>query len=176
MNQTALVGDILAFQGPYIAKEISIDSTQDYRCITPTISSNAFTCTVGNLSSNNTQYRYLLQITIIQAVQIAPNMIYSNTGNYNVQGTITQNNVTSFSASAILPVVDGIQWIEIIGPSTASINVILSFVVNVYPVSKYLRISIQTEYSYSHILQMQQQQPISGILIIIIPLIQPPIC
>jgi hypothetical protein len=138
MNQTAFVGDILAFRGPYIAKEVSVDSTQDYRCITPTISSSAFTCTTGSLSSNNTQYRYLLQITIIQAVQIAPNMIYSYTGNFNIQGTITQNNVTTYSTSAILPVVYGIQWVEIIGPPSASTNVISPFVANVYPVSKYL--------------------------------------
>jgi len=153
MNETALVGDILAFQGPYIAKEISIDSTQDYRCITPTISSNAFTCTAGNLSSNNTQYRYLLQITIIQAIQIAPNMIYSNMGIYYIQATITQNNLTTFPASAILPVLEGIQWIEIVGPSSSSANVISSFIANVYPASKYLQISIQIDYSY-FIIQM----------------------
>ncbi|CAF3607443.1 unnamed protein product [Adineta steineri] len=133
MNQTALVGDILAFQGSYIAKEMTTDTTQDYRCIAPTVSSLQFTCSIGNISSSGSTYRYLLQATIIQAVQIAPNMIYYANGNYNVTSTITQNNVTSLSASTMLPVVDGIDWIEIIGPTTANINVMLSFVVNVYP-------------------------------------------
>jgi len=141
MNQTALVGDILAFKGPYIAKEISIDSTEDYRCISPTITGTTFTCSIGNLSSNNTQYRYLLQTTIIQAIQIAPNTIYYNAGYYSVQGTITQKNITSLPASAILPVVYGIQSIEIVGPSTGNINVIISFIANIYPVSKYLQIN-----------------------------------
>jgi len=138
MNRTALVGDILAFKGPYIAKEISIDTTQDYRCISPTISGNTFTCSVGNLSSNNILYRYLLQITIIQSIQIAPNAFFNDPGILNVQGTITQDNVTSYSASTILPVIYGINWIEIIGPSSASANTIVSFITNVYPVSKYL--------------------------------------
>jgi len=138
MNRTALVGDILAFKGPYIAKEISIDTTQDYRCISPTISGNTFTCSVGNLSSSNTLYRYLLQITIIQSIQIAPNALFYDPGILNVQGTITQDNVTSYSASTFLPVVYGINWIEITGPSSASANIIVSFITNVYPVSKYL--------------------------------------
>jgi len=138
MNRTALVGDILAFNGPYIAKEISIDTTQDYRCISPTISGNIFTCSVGSLSSNNTQYRYLLQITIIQSIEIAPNALFYDVGILNVQGTITQDNVTSYSASTILPVIYGINWIEIIGPSSASSNIILSFITNIYPISKYL--------------------------------------
>jgi hypothetical protein len=140
MNRTALVGDILAFQGLYIAKEISSDSTQDYRCITPTISGNTFTCSVGSLSSTNTTYRYLLQTTIIQAIQIAPITTYYDAGNYNVIGTITQNNVTSFSASTILPVVYGIIWIEVVGPSTGNINVMVTFTVNIYPASKHLQI------------------------------------
>ncbi|CAF1178747.1 unnamed protein product [Adineta steineri] len=133
MNQTALVGDILAFQGPYIAKEMTTDTTQDYRCITPTISSSQFTCSIGNISSSGSTYRYLLQVTIIEAVQIAPNMIYYATGNYNITSSITQNNVTSLSASTILPVVDGIDWIEIVAPATSNINIMLSFVANVYP-------------------------------------------
>jgi len=137
INQTALVGDILAFSGPYIAKVIPTDTTQDYRCIAPTISSNAFTCSVGSLSANGTAYRYLLQTTIIQAVQIAPTMIYSIAGTYNVQGTITQNNVTSFSSSAMLPVVYGIIWIEVVGPTIINVNVLTTFVANIYPVSKY---------------------------------------
>ncbi|UJR27333.1 hypothetical protein I4U23_008626 [Adineta vaga] len=131
-NQTAMVGDILAFNGLYIAKEISSDSTQDYRCITPSITTS-LTCNVGSLSSNNTPYRYLLQATIIQAVQIAPTMLYYTPGSYSVQGTVTQNNVTSFSSSTILPVVYGIEWVEIVGPSTSSVNVMTSFIANVYP-------------------------------------------
>ncbi|CAF4329521.1 unnamed protein product, partial [Rotaria magnacalcarata] len=101
--------------GLFIGKEISTDSTTDYRCINPTIASNAFTCSVGSLSSNSTTYRYLLQTTIIQAVQIAPMTMYNNVGTFNVQGTITQNNVTSYSASAMLPVWCTIDWIEVIG-------------------------------------------------------------
>ncbi|CAF5104592.1 unnamed protein product, partial [Rotaria magnacalcarata] len=37
MNRTVLVGDILALNGLFIGKEISTDSTTDYRCINPTI-------------------------------------------------------------------------------------------------------------------------------------------
>ncbi|CAM4771183.1 unnamed protein product [Rotaria magnacalcarata] len=133
MNRTVLVGDILALNGLFIGKEISTDSTTDYRCINPTIASNAFTCSVGSLSSNSTTYRYLLQTTIIQAVQIAPMTVYNNVGTFNVQGTITQNNVTSYSASAMLPVWCTIDWIEVIGPSLANVNVIKSFIVNIYP-------------------------------------------
>jgi hypothetical protein len=136
INQTALVGDILAFSGPYIAKVIPTDTTQDYRCVTPTISSNAFTCTIGNLSANGTAYRYLLQTTIIQAVQIAPTMIYANAGTYSVQGTITQNNVGSFSTSTLLPVVYGINWIQVVAPSSVNLNVMFTVTVNVYPSSK----------------------------------------
>ncbi len=141
MNQTALVGDILAFKGQYIAQVIPTDTTQDYRCITPTISSNAFTCTIGSLSANGTAYRYLLQTTIIQAIQIAPTMIYSNVGNYNVQGTITQNNVGSFSTSTILPVLYGIDWIQVVAPTSANINVMFTVTVNLYPSSKYHKIN-----------------------------------
>ena len=138
MNRTALVGDILAFQGLSIAKEISTDSTEDYRCITPVVSGSTFTCTAGSLSSNSTQYRYLLQITIVQAIQIAPNTVYYNVGTFSVQGTLTQSGVTSVSASTILPVIYGIQWIEIVGPSSSSANVMMTFIANVYPASKYL--------------------------------------
>lgn len=139
MNTTALVGDILAFQGLNVAKTMSSDSTEDYRCVLPAITSG-FTCTTASLSSNNTQYRYLLQITIIQAIQIAPNTMFSYAGNFNVQGTITQANVTSFSTSTILPVVYGIEWIEIIGPSTSDVNILSSFIANIYPASKYLHL------------------------------------
>ncbi|CAF4570580.1 unnamed protein product [Rotaria sp. Silwood1] len=135
MNQTALVGDILAFQGLDIAKSLSIDGTEDYRCINPTITNNTFTCAVGSLSSNGTQYRYLLQTTIIQAIRIAPNTIYDNVGYFSVEGRLTQNNLTTYSASTTLPVVYGIAWVEIIGPSVASVNVILTFIVNIYPVN-----------------------------------------
>lgn len=136
MNCTALVGDILAFKGPYISKEISIDTTEDYLCTNPTITGSTFTCSVGNLSANNTKYHYLIQTTIIQSIQIAPNNIFYNVGDFNVQGTITQDNVTSYSASAILPVVYGIDYIDIVGPSTASVNIISSFIANIYPPSK----------------------------------------
>ena len=138
MNRTALVGDILAFKGFYIAKTISSDQTEDYRCINSVISSNMFTCSIGNLSSNNTKYRYLLQVTIIQATQIAPIIVYDNTGNYNVEGIIKQNNVTTLSTSSTLPVIYGINWIEIVGPSVANINATSTFVVNLYPISEYL--------------------------------------
>ena len=144
MNRTALVGDILAFKGPYIAKEISTDSTTDYRCTSPTIASDVFTCAVGSLSSNNTNYHYLLQTTIIQAIQISPLTMFYNVGEFNVEGTITQNGLTSYSASAILPVMYGIEWIEVVGPSSASVNVLLSFTANIYPVSKYLFIHLNS--------------------------------
>ena len=136
MNITAMVGDILAFQGPYIAKEISTDSTQDYRCASPTISSNQFTCTVSSLSSNNTAYHYLLQATIIQPIHIAPTMFYYTPGDYNIVASVTQGNVTTYSLSTILPVVYGIDYIEVVGPSGGSVNVLTTFVVNVYPTSE----------------------------------------
>lgn len=136
MNRTALVGDILAFQGLSMGKIISTGGTSDYRCIIPTIASNMFTCSVGNLSLS-TNYQYLLQVTIIQAVQIAPLAIYNDVGYFNVQGTITQNNVTSYSVSTVLPIVYGIQWIEITGPSQVHSNVPVTFILNLYPVSKY---------------------------------------
>ena len=177
MNTTALVGDILGFTGPYIAKTVSVDSTEDYRCITPTITMGTFTCTIGSLSSNGTQYRYLLQITIIQAVQIAPNTMFNYAGNFNVQGTITQANVTSFSTSTILPVAYGIEWIEIIGPSTSNINVPCSFIANIYPVSKYLHVLILFALLHiSLLIQMQQQQSIYGISTVIMFSIPPVIC
>ena len=175
MNRTALVGDILGFQGQYIAKTVSTDSTEDYRCVTPTISGLAFTCAATNLSSNNTRYQYLLQITIIQAVQIAPNTMFNNAGDFYVQGTLTQANVTSVSASSILPVVYGIEWIEIIGPTTANINVESSFIANIYPVSQYPHIFTSFILHASFSLQMPPQQSIYGLSTIIIPLIPPAI-
>lgn len=137
MNRTALVGDILGFGGLFIAKTVSTDSTEDYRCVTPTIASSEFTCTTASLSSNNTRYQYLLQATIIQGVQIAPIAKFNNAGDYYVQGTLTQANATSVSASSVLSVVTGIEWIEIAGPSTANVNIESSFVATVYPPSKY---------------------------------------
>jgi hypothetical protein len=136
MNHTALVGDILAFKGLFIAKEMSTDTTEDYRCISPVISANAFTCSVGSLSSNNTKYRYLLQITIIQSIQISPIYMFYSVGVFNVQGTITQNNAVSYSASTTLPVIYGIDWIEVDGPSTGNVNVMTTFIANIYPPSK----------------------------------------
>ncbi|CAM2704890.1 unnamed protein product [Rotaria socialis] len=133
MNRTVLVGDVLALKGQFIGKEISTDNTTDYRCINPTIASNAFTCSVGSLSSNSTTYRYLLQTTIIQAIQIAPITMYNSVGFFDVQGRITQNNVTSYSASAMLLVECNIDWVEIIGPSLGNINVMNSFIANIYP-------------------------------------------
>ncbi|CAF4157649.1 unnamed protein product [Rotaria sp. Silwood2] len=134
-NLTAIVGDILAFQGLYIAKSISIDGTEDYQCITPTITSNIFTCSIGNLSSNGTKYRYLLQTTIVQAIQIAPNTMYDNVGYYSVEGRLTQNNLTTYSTSTILPIVYGFASTQIIGPSLASVNETVTFIVNLYPVN-----------------------------------------
>jgi len=148
MNHTALVGDILAFKGLYIGKEISTDTTQDYLCTNPTITGNTFTCAVGSLSSNNTRYHYLLQTTIIQSVQIAPDNIYYNVGDYDVEGTITQANVGSYSASATLLVLNAIQWVEIVGPSTGNVNVMVSFIANAYPVSKYLQINTESNYYF----------------------------
>jgi hypothetical protein len=148
MNRTALVGDILAFQGLFMAKEISTDTTQDYRCITPTIAASAFTCSVGSLSSNGTTYRYLLQTTIIEGIQIAPIYSYSIAGFFSVQGTIIQN-AMSYSASTILPVVYDIIWIEVVGPSTASVNVLSTFTAIIYPPSKYLKIN---KIFFSHVL------------------------
>lgn len=136
MNLTAMVGDILAFQGPYIAKEISTDSMQDYRCVAPTISSSQFTCTAGNLSSNNTAYHYLLQATIIQPVHISPTMFYNTPGYYSILGSVTQANVTTYSSSSNLPVIYGIDWVEVVGPSGGNINILTTFTVNVYPASK----------------------------------------
>ncbi|CAF3507643.1 unnamed protein product [Rotaria sordida] len=133
MNKTALVGDILAFKGLYIAKNIAIDGTEDYRCLNPTIASNIFTCSIGSLSSNNTKYRYLLQTTIIQAIQIAPNTIYDNVGYYSVEGQLTQNNLTTYSASTILPVIYGIESINITGPSVTNVNATVTFQANIYP-------------------------------------------
>jgi hypothetical protein len=138
VNRTALVGDILGFAGLSIAKEISTDGSQDYRCTSSATFVGQFTCSVANLSSNGTTYRYILQTTIIQAIQIAPINIFYNIGNFNVQGTLTQDNVTTFSSSAILPVVYGIEWIDLVAPATANVNVMISFLANIYPVSKYL--------------------------------------
>lgn len=135
-NRTAMVGDILGFQGAFIAKEISTDGTADYRCSSPSIVSNAFTCTVANLSANGTNFRHLLQTTIVQAIQIAPIISYDDVGNFNVQGTLTQRNVSSFSTSTILPVIYGINWIEVVGPASVSANVRVIFTANVYPPSK----------------------------------------
>ena len=137
-NRTAMVGDILGFKGAFIAKEISTDGTADYRCTSPSIVSNAFTCAVASLSANGTNYRHLLQTTIVQAIQIAPIMSYDNVGNFNVQGTLTQRMLTSFSTSTILPVIYGIDWIEVVGPVTVSVSVIVTFTANVYPPSKHL--------------------------------------
>jgi hypothetical protein len=131
-NRTAMVGDFLGFQGTFIGKQISTDGTADYRCTSPTIVSGVFTCAVASLSSNGTNYRYLLQ-----TIQIAPIISYDDVGNFNVQGTVTQRNVTSFSTSTILPVIYGIDWIEIVGPASVSANVMVTFTANVYPSSKY---------------------------------------
>lgn len=141
LNRTAFIGDILAFKGTNLAKVISDDTTEDYRCTSA--SGSPFTCTIASLSSNNTKFHYLLQITVIQAVQIAPLMMYYGTGDYNVQGTITQHNVTSYSASAILPVLFGIEAVEIVGPTAGNINVMISFMAQLSPPSNdFLRISI----------------------------------
>jgi hypothetical protein len=142
MNRTALVGDILAFQGPFIAKVQSSDGTTDQRCINPTIVSNIFTCAVGNISSTSSIQRYLLQATVIQSVQISPLVIYPNTGDYNVQGTIIQRNSTTSIVSTILPVVYGIVWIEVIGPAISDINKMLTFRAKIYPPSRCSQYSV----------------------------------
>ena len=135
-NHTAMVGDFLGFQGPFIGKAVSTDGTTDYRCIGPGTVTGVFTCTVGNVSSNGTNYHHFLQTTIIEAIQIAPIIMYNDVGNFNVQGTVTQRNVTSFSTSTILPVIYGIDWIDVVGPPTVSVSVTATFTANVYPPSK----------------------------------------
>ena len=47
------------------------------------------------------------------------------------------NNITSLLASTVLPVIYGIERIEIIGPSSAGISVVSTFTVNIYPASKF---------------------------------------
>lgn len=135
INRTASVGDMLAFKGVNLAKIISDDTTEDYRCTSA--SGSPFTCTIASLSSNNTKYHYLLQMTVIQPVEIAPLMMYYGIGDYQVHGTITQHGVTSYSASAILPVLFGIESVEIVGQITGNINVMLSFMAQLYPISKF---------------------------------------
>lgn len=137
INTTAMVGDLLGFQTTVMGKEMTLDGTVDYRCITPSISGNLFTCTVGNISSNSSTYRYLLQATVVQPIQIAPLIKYNEPGNFNVQGIIVQRNASTFSTSTILPVVYGIESVEITGPSSASVNVMTTFLATLSPASKY---------------------------------------
>lgn len=137
INTTAMVGDFLGFQGTNMAKEQSLDGSMDYRCTNPIVSGSMFACTVANISLNSSTYRYLLQATVVQPVQMAPIVMYYDAGNFNIQGTITQRNVSSFTVSTILPVVYGIDSVEILGPASASINVMSRFTARLSPISKF---------------------------------------
>lgn len=136
-NITAMPGDILGFKSTDLAYESSDDSTEDYRCVNPTVSASSFSCSPSRISNNASAYRHLLQATVIQGVQISPNTQFDAPGIFNVQGTVRQTNLTSLSASSILTVVQGIDWIDVTGPSVINLNTMASIVANVYPPSKF---------------------------------------
>ena len=138
INRTAQVGDILGFMSTGLGKEMTSDGTQDYRCVASSIINGAFACAAANLTTNSTTYRFFLQMTITKSTDISPQIMYMEAGNYNVAGTITQNNATSLSLSTVLPVVYGIDWIEVVGPPSINLNTMVSFVAHVYPASEYL--------------------------------------
>jgi hypothetical protein len=76
MNQTVDVGDLLAFSGMDVAKEMSTDGTTDFKCNNIISVGISFNCAVDSVSSNGTAIRHLAQLTVVQPVQLGPMMAF----------------------------------------------------------------------------------------------------